>query len=170
MGTMLQLEFFNPCILIDTTIFTHSQKCVHAKKMDPNDTSVISPTAYQLLWQSVDQKPQVLYAGPGNQFNVVGVATQFKKFERKDLKPRTSIEVAVAYPSDKKQKIAPLRETIESYIKQQAKKLGVPINITEFFFKVKDTGVGEQPLHPGGYFGALNRIYYIQDALLEERE
>lgn len=101
-------------------------------------------------------------------FEVAKVANEFGDFGPTSAKnPRgPSIEVAVAYPTEKKQKIAPLREAIKSHIKKQEEKRKISINITEFFFKVKDTGVGEQPLHPGGCVGALNRIKYVQDALL----
>jgi hypothetical protein len=133
--------------------------------MDPNIPSI---TTYQLHQQSVLKVPEVLRVDSDELFKTARVTKKFRVFESKSLEFPTGIEikVAVAYPTDKKQKIAPLRETIQSYIKQQEESRGVSIKIEEFFFKVKHTGVGEQPLHPDGYVGALNRIYYIQDALL----
>lgn len=137
--------------------------------MDPNISSI---TTYQLHQQSIYQALNVFPVNSDNLFKEAKVANNFRVFESKSLEfpTGTQIKVAVAYPTDKKQKIAPLRETIQSYKKQQEKNRGVSINIEEFFFKVKNTGVGEQPLHPGGYVGALNRIYYIQDALLGEQQ
>ncbi|RAO73179.1 uncharacterized protein BHQ10_009191 [Talaromyces amestolkiae] len=137
--------------------------------MEPNSKSVIDCTTYQLLQQSVDHKPQNLYAGPGDQFKDAGVATEFRNFERKDLIPRSPIKVAVVYPTTKVQKTVPLQKAIESYREQHLRKQKDAIDIKKFYVQVKDTGVGEQPLHPNGLVGALNRIYYIQDVLLKNR-
>lgn len=43
--------------------------------MEAGAISVINCTTYQLLRQPVDQKPQILYSGSGDQFNVAGEAT-----------------------------------------------------------------------------------------------
>ncbi|EEA19253.1 hypothetical protein TMatcc_010189 [Talaromyces marneffei ATCC 18224] len=134
--------------------------------------STITSTTYQLLRQSVIQAPEFFPVDSDELFVKAGVEKKFRTFHEKDLNvpSGTSMKVAVAYPTDKKPKIAPLREKTMSYIKQLERERGLSIQITEFFFKVKDTGVGEQPLHPEGFVGALNRIYYIQDSLLGNRK
>lgn len=75
----------------------------------------------------------------------------------------------MAYPTTKPEKVIPLQKAIKSYIDQKASERNLEINIEVLYFEVEDTGVGEQPLHPKGLVGALNRIYYIQDALLGKR-
>lgn len=137
--------------------------------MEANAKSVIDRTSYQLLQQSVDHKSQILFAGSGDQFKDAGVATEFRKFERKDLIPGSPTRVAVVYPTTKVQKTAPLQKAIESYREQKPRKQKDAIEIKTFYVQVQDTGVGEQPLHPNGLVGALNRIYYIQDVLLKNR-
>lgn len=138
--------------------------------MEPNTKSVIGSTTYQLLRQSVYEKPQILYAGSGDRFEVAGVVTEFRKFERKDLRPGSPMKVAVAYPTIKKEKTIPLKKAIKPYIDQEASEKNVEINIKELYFQVKNTGVGEQPSHPHGLVGALKRIYDIQDLLLGIRD
>jgi hypothetical protein len=140
--------------------------------MEPDTKSVIGSTTYQLLRQSVDQKPEIFPVDSDKLFETAIVPNSFRAFGSKNLNVLAgkSIQVAIAYPTEKEEKIAPLRKTIESYIKQQKEKRSISINIEEFFFQIKDTGVGEQPLHPQGLVGALERIYYIQDSLLGKRD
>ncbi|OKL57985.1 hypothetical protein UA08_06858 [Talaromyces atroroseus] len=74
-------------------------------------------------------------------------------------------EVAVFYTTEKEVKVAPLREMLKGYAERLFASKGVKVYFKEFFFVVKDTGVGEQPYDPNGIVGAVNRIQYVQNLL-----
>lgn len=92
-----------------------------------------------------------------------------KTFDNVPLLPQdTSILLAVAYATKNEDKIEPLRRAIKRLVKDR-KDDHRKVDIVEFYFEVK-TGVDEQPFHPQGIQGAVNRIHYIQNALLSKKE
>lgn len=97
--------------------------------------------------------------------HLISYREEFSSRMRKEG-PQTlkDLRLAIAYPTTKELKIAPLRAELENHLAKLS--INLKSQIDEFKFKVEITGVGEQPLHPDGLVGAVNRVNYIQEALL----
>jgi hypothetical protein len=78
------------------------------------------------------------------------------------------IKVAVLYTTKNQDKIRPLRETINEHLKKPLRRKRVKVEFKDFLFDVEHTGVGDQPYHPNGIVGALNRIKCVQNLLSGE--
>jgi hypothetical protein len=93
---------------------------------------------------------------------------------RPSFKAGDIFQVLLVYPTEKDEKIKPLRDWAKPQISSYLISNGIQADFSEKRFNVEDTGVGEQPYYtnknPKGLRGAWNRIKYCQSSLFPSIE
>jgi hypothetical protein len=94
--------------------------------------------------------------------NEVGINVKpFGFGERPLYNPGDVYRVLLVFPTEKDEKIKPLREWAYRHINEWD--TGNRVEFGEARFDVNDTGVGSQPYSPKGFQGAWNRVSYCAE-------